>query len=177
MDQATRGRRAEPDADLANTLDFLLKDGDGASAYGSVQTAILGGDASAPRDPEVYWQDVRRSPCTPSADRDPLIGPFTDDMAPCAFWDRPRERPTAVRPDTPALMANATGDPRTTCAGATAMHAAWPSSRPAMVAGADRHGIHGAYGDDCADRPVSAYLRTGRLPAADVTCPGPRPGR
>ncbi|MDQ0956702.1 hypothetical protein QFZ66_000580 [Streptomyces sp. B4I13] len=90
-------------------------------------------------------------------------------------WDRPRERPTVVRDDLPALMVNATGDPRTTYAGATAMHRAWPSSRLVTVTGSDRHGLYGAYGDDCADRTVNAYLSTGRLPAADVTCPAPRP--
>ncbi|MFC5031866.1 alpha/beta hydrolase [Streptomyces sp. DSM 41987] len=98
--------------------------------------------------------------------------------SPCAFWDRPRERPTVVRHDLPALMVNATGDPRTPYAGATAMHRAWPSSRLVTVDGADRHGIYGAYGNTCADNTVNVYLRTGRLPAADVTCPttGPTAG-
>ncbi|WP_333741058.1 alpha/beta hydrolase [Streptomyces sp. IBSBF 2806] len=172
LHQAARGRHAEPDADLAGNLDFLLRGGDGGSAYGSVQTAILCGDVPAPRDPEVYWRDVRRS-----RERHPLMGPFTNDITPCAFWDRPRERPTAVRRDFPALMVNAVGDPRTVYAGASAMHDAWPSSRLVTVTGSDRHGIYGAYGDDCADTTVNAYLRTGRLPSEDVTCSGPRSGR
>ncbi|WP_323184430.1 alpha/beta hydrolase [Streptomyces sp. NBC_00199] len=75
----------------------------------------------------------------------------------------------------PALMVNATGDPRTTYADATAMHRAWPGSRLVTVTGSDRHGLYGAYGDDCADRTVNAYLRTGRLPAADVICAAPGP--
>ncbi|MFF6806430.1 alpha/beta fold hydrolase [Streptomyces sp. NPDC012616] len=170
LHQAAQGRHAEPDADFASGLDFLLEGGDGGSAYGSVQTAILCGDVAAPRDPEAYWRDVERS-----RERHPLIGPFTNDITPCAFWDRPRERPTVVRDDLPALMVNATGDPRTTYAGATAMHRAWPSSRLVTVTGSDRHGLYGAYGDHCADRTVNAYLRTGGLPAADVTCPAPRP--
>ena len=172
LHQAARRRHAEPDADLASNLDFLLRGGDDGSAYGSVQTAILCGDVSAPRDPEVYWRDVRRS-----RERHPLMGPFTNDITPCAFWDRPRERPTAVRRDFPALMVNAVGDPRTIYAGASAMHDAWPSSRLVTVTGSDRHGIYGAYGDDCADSTVNAYLRTGRLPSEDVTCSGPRSGR
>lgn len=167
---AAQGRHAEPDADFAAGLDFLLAGGDGGSAYGSVQTAILCGDAAAPRDPDVYWRDVRRS-----RERHPLIGPFTNGIGPCAFWDRPRERPTAVRDDFPALMVNATGDPRTTYAGATAMHRAWPGSRLVTRTGSDRHGLYGAYGDDCVDGTVNAYLRTGRLPAADVTCAGRPP--
>ncbi|NEA53099.1 alpha/beta hydrolase [Streptomyces sp. SID13666] len=173
LEQAAEGRRAEPDADFAEALDFLLKGGDEASAYGSVQTAILCGDVAAPRNPEVYWRDVQRS-----RELHPLVGPFTNDISPCAFWDRPRERPTVVRHDLPALMVNATGDPRTPYAGATAMHRAWPSSRLVTVDGADRHGIYGAYGNTCADNTVNVYLRTGRLPAADVTCPttGPTAG-
>lgn len=78
-----------------------------------------------------------------------------------------------MRDDLPALMVNATGDPRTTYAGATAMQRAWPSSRLVTGTGSDRHGLYGTYDDDCADRTVNAYLRTGRLPAADVTCPAP----
>ncbi|MEU3459227.1 alpha/beta hydrolase [Streptomyces sp. NPDC006733] len=170
LQQAALGRPAQPDADLVSTLDFVLKGGDGASAYGSVQTAILCGDVAAPRDPEVYWRDVQRSRAA-----HPLVGPFTNNITPCAFWDRPRERPTAVRADLPALMVNATGDPRTTYAGATAMHRAWPSSRLVTVDGADRHGIYGDYGNDCVDRTVNAYLATGKLPAADVTCPTTAP--
>ncbi|MDF9810800.1 alpha/beta hydrolase [Streptomyces sp. SPB162] len=170
MWQAAQGRPAEPDADLAAALDFVLKGGDGGSAYGSVQTAILCGDVAAPRDPEVYWRGIQRS-----RERHPLMGPFTNDITPCAFWDRPRERPTAVRHDLPALMVNATGDPRTPYAGATAMHRAWPSSRLVTVNGADQHGIFGSYGNVCADDTVNAYLRTGKLPTADVACAGSVP--
>ncbi|MFD9433423.1 alpha/beta hydrolase [Streptomyces sp. NPDC060002] len=40
------------------------------------------------------------------------------------------------------------------------------------VTGSDRHGVYGPYGSTCVDGTVNAYLRTGRLPAADVTCAG-----
>ncbi|MGQ4334473.1 alpha/beta hydrolase [Streptomyces hayashii] len=80
-----------------------------------------------------------------------------------------------MRHDFPALMVNATGDPCTVYAGA--MRDAWPGSRLVTVTGSDRHGVYGAYGDDCADSTVDAYLRTGRLTSADVSCPGPRSGR
>ncbi|MFF1445565.1 alpha/beta hydrolase [Streptomyces sp. NPDC058295] len=43
-------------------------------------------------------------------------------------------------------------------------------SRAVTVTGSDRHGVHGAYGDACVDGTVDAYLRTGKLPGADVTC-------
>ncbi|MET7656951.1 alpha/beta hydrolase [Streptomyces sp. NPDC005486] len=49
------------------------------------------------------------------------------------------------------------------------MHRAWPASRLVTVTGADRHGIHGAYGDTCVDGTVNAYLRTGKPPGSDVT--------
>lgn len=165
MKEAAEGRPAEPDPEFARALDFLLNGGDDGSAYGSVQTAILCGDVAAPRDPDVYWRDVERSRV-----RHPLMGPFTHDITPCAFWDRPRERPTVVRDDLPALLVNTTGDPRTTYAGATALHRAWPGSRLVTVTGSDRHGVYGAYGNSCVDGTVNAYLRTGKLPATDVDC-------
>ncbi|MFE6821928.1 alpha/beta hydrolase [Streptomyces sp. NPDC057690] len=44
-----------------------------------------------------------------------------------------RKPPTTVRDDLPALLVNATGDPRTPGAGATVTHRACPGSRPVTV--------------------------------------------
>ncbi|MHC3469326.1 alpha/beta fold hydrolase [Streptomyces sp. 7R007] len=148
---------------LADALDFLLSGAE--SAYGSVQSAILCGDVAAPRDPETYWRDVQRARL-----QDPLFGPVTHTIGPCAFWEPPRERPTRIRADLPALLVNATGDPRTTYRGATDVHRMWPSSRLLTLRGADQHAVYGVFGSDCVDATVNAYLATGRLPSADVTC-------
>ncbi|MFJ6088229.1 alpha/beta hydrolase [Streptomyces sp. NPDC092369] len=163
LSRAAGGHQVTPSPWLADSLAFELTGAD--SPYGSVQTAILCGDKAAPRDPEVYWRDVQRA-----RQADPLFGPVTNNLNPCAFWDSPRERPTAIRKDLPALLVNATGDPRTTYAGAAAVRQAWPSARLVTLAGADQHAVYGVYGTPCVDATVNAYLATGRLPAADVTC-------
>ncbi|MEU1314853.1 alpha/beta hydrolase [Streptomyces tibetensis] len=163
MLRASRGQRVTPSPWLAGVLDFVLTGTD--SPYGSAQTAIVCGDNAAPRDPEVYWRDVQRSRA-----EDPLFAPVTNNLNPCTFWDRPRERPTRVRDDVPALLVSATGDPRTSHEGAEAVRAMWPSSRLVTLKGADQHAVYGVYGSACADGAVNAYLATGRLPARDIDC-------
>ncbi|MFI8534805.1 alpha/beta hydrolase [Streptomyces aquilus] len=163
LSRAADGHRVTASPWLADALAFLLTGND--SPYGSVQTAILCGDVAAPRDPEVYWRDIQKARA-----RDPLLAPVTNNLNPCAFWDPPRERPTTVRDDLPALLVNATGDPRSTYEGATAVRRAWPSSRLVTLRGADQHAVYGVYGTPCVDDTVNAYLATGRLPATDITC-------
>ncbi|MGJ5830592.1 alpha/beta hydrolase [Streptomyces ossamyceticus] len=163
MRRAADGHPVTPSPGFAATLAFLL-DGS-ASAYGSAQTAILCGDASAPRSPEVYWRDIERARA-----QDPLFGPVTQNIGPCAFWDPPRERPTKVRDDLPALLVNATGDPRTVHANALTVRRMWPSSRLVTLRDADQHAVYGVFGSACVDTTVNTYLATGHLPATDVTC-------
>ena len=161
--RAAGGHPVTPSPWLADVLDFLLTGSD--SSYGSVQTAILCGDAAAPRDPETYWRDVQRA-----REQDPLFGPVTNTIGPCAFWDPPREHPTTIRGDLPALLVNATGDPRTTYDSARTVRHNWPSSRLVTLRGADQHAVYGVFGSSCVDTTVNTYLATGRLPSKDVTC-------
>ncbi|MET8615404.1 alpha/beta hydrolase [Streptomyces misionensis] len=163
---AADGRTVSPTPWLADTLRFMLTGHD--SAYGSAQTAILCADGTAPRDPETYWRDLRRA-----GTRDRLMVPVTDNINPCAFWDTPRERPTTIRADLPALLVNATGDPRTVYPGAEAVHRNWPSSRLVTLRDADQHAVFGVFGSSCVDDAVNAYLAGGRTPATDLTCPRP----
>ncbi|WP_330289680.1 alpha/beta hydrolase [Streptomyces sp. NBC_00576] len=161
--RAADGHTVTPTPWLAATLDFMLTGAD--SSYGSVQSAILCGDAAAPRDPETYWRDVQRARA-----QDPLFGPVTNSIGPCAFWDPPRERPTTIRGDLTALLVNATGDPRTTYEGARTVRRMWPSSRLVTLRGADQHAVYGVFGSTCADTTVNTYLATGQLPPTDVAC-------
>ncbi|WP_329055297.1 alpha/beta hydrolase [Streptomyces violaceus] len=163
MLRASQGQRVTPSPWLAGVLEFTLTGA--ASPYGSAQTAILCGDGTAPRDPEVYWRDVQRGRA-----QDPLFAPVTHNINPCAFWDRPRERPTTIRDDLPALLVNAAGDPRTDHEGARTVRGMWPSSRLVTLSGADQHAVYGVHGEPCVDDTVNAYLATGRLPAKDVDC-------
>ncbi len=95
---------------------------------------------------------------------------MTNNIGPCAFWDRPREAPTQVRHDAPALIVAATGDPRTTYRSSTELHRLLPSSSLLTLKGANRHALFGRYGSTCVDDKVNRYLATGKLPTRDQTC-------
>ncbi|WP_179499955.1 alpha/beta hydrolase [Streptomyces sp. WZ.A104] len=136
------------------------------SHHGSVQSAVICGDVAAPRDPEVYWRDIERSRAA-----HPRLGPLVNNISPCAFWDRPREKPTKVKRDAKVLIVSATGDPRTTHTGAVALHGLLPSSKLLTLKGANRHAVYGLYENACVDNQVNRYLATGKLPATDKTCP------
>ncbi|MEU8889973.1 alpha/beta hydrolase [Streptomyces sp. NPDC048442] len=135
------------------------------SHMASAQTAVICGDVAAPRDPEVYWRDIERSRAAY-----PRFGAMNNNIGPCAFWDRPREKPTQVKHDAKALIVSATGDPRTAHKGAVALHGLLPSSKLITVKGANRHAIYGLYENACVDNHVNRYLATGKLPADDGTC-------
>ncbi|MFI8926417.1 alpha/beta hydrolase [Streptomyces sp. NPDC053474] len=160
---AAAGRPVRPSERLAALLRYATTGVD--SAAGSAQTAILCGDVAAPRDPESYWRDIQRARA-----RHPLLGPLTRNISPCAFWDRPRERPTRVLRGAPALIVAATGDPRAPYKGSVALRHRLPGSRLLTLKGAGRHGLYAEYGNTCVDDHVNAYLATGELPAKDPVC-------
>ncbi|MEU4126020.1 alpha/beta hydrolase [Streptomyces virginiae] len=161
--KAAQGRPAPLSPDFVQLLRYVLT-GEQA-ATGGVQAAIICGDVGAPRDPEVYWRDIERSRAA-----HPLFGPLTNNINPCAFWDRPREERTRVRRDAAVLIVAATGDPRTTYRSSVGLHGLLPSSRLITLEDANRHGLYGEYGNACVDDRVNAYLATGKLPEEDRTC-------
>ncbi|MFJ4970872.1 alpha/beta hydrolase [Streptomyces sp. NPDC088755] len=161
--KAAAGQPTSPSPEFREFLRYMLSGVDSPS--GSVQMAIICGDVPAPRDPELYWRDIERSRAA-----HPLFGPLTENIGPCAFWDPPRENPTRIRHDAPALIVAATGDPRTTYRSSVALHDQLPSSRLLTLRGADRHGLYGEYGNACVDAEVNRYLETGELPRRDEVC-------
>ncbi|WP_328439279.1 alpha/beta hydrolase [Streptomyces sp. NBC_00444] len=164
LDKAAKGVAVEPTPELAGLLRFALDAS--SSPLASPAAAIICGDAAAPRDPEVYWRDIERSRV-----RHPLFGPMTNNIAPCAFWpEPPREQPTTIANDTPALIVSATGDTATTYRGSRAMHGLLTGSRLLTLQGAIVHGVFGEYGNACVDAKVNAYLESGRLPTGNPTC-------
>ncbi|SNR84428.1 CubicO group peptidase, beta-lactamase class C family [Actinomadura mexicana] len=162
--RAAAGESVQPTKDLDEELAFLLTGAE--SVYGSGQTAIICGDAAAPRDPEFYRSDIERN--RPAS---PLFAPLTRNVNPCAFWPaRPAERPTEVGGRLPALMVAATGDTRTTYAGNEALHRLLRGSRMVTL-DADVHAPYQrGYPNSCVMDTVNDYLLTGRLPARDLTC-------
>lgn len=161
--KAVSGQPTRLSPQFAAALRTMLNGEDAKSA--GAQTAIICGDKPAPRDPERYWRDIERSRAEHA-----LFGPLTNNIGPCAFWDRPREKPTQVRHDAPALIVAATGDPRATYRNSLALHGLLPSSQLITLKGANRHGIYGEYGNACVDGKVNRYLATGKLPKDDQTC-------
>ncbi|MFD9477820.1 alpha/beta hydrolase [Streptomyces nojiriensis] len=160
--EAAGGAPTTLPAGFAGELRYALR-GEGEPT--GAQSAIICGDVAAGRDPDQYWRDIERSRAA-----HPLFGPLTRNINPCAFWDRPREEPTQVRRDAPALIVAATGDPRTTYKGSVELRRQLPSSRLITLEGANRHGLYGSYANTCVDDQVNRYLATGKLPAKDRTC-------
>ncbi|MGP8303656.1 alpha/beta hydrolase [Streptomyces inhibens] len=163
LNKAAAGQPTRLSPRFAATLRFVVSGEQ--SHHGSVQSAIICGDTAAPRDPEVYWRDIQRSRAA-----HPRFGALANNIGPCAFWDRPREKPTQVKHDAKVLIVSATGDPRTAHKGAVALHGLLPSSKLITLKGANRHAIYGLYENPCVDNKVNQYLATGKLPANDQTC-------
>lgn len=161
---AVSGRPVEPTPDLAESLQGFLTPAESASA--SAQIAIVCGDRAAPRNPAVYWSDIQRH-----RQSEPIFGSFTRNLNPCAFWPtEPREEPTRVHNNVPALIVAATGDPRTTYPQSIALHRKLTESRLVTLRDARRHGVYAEYGNACVDGHVNDYLESGTLPAEDLTC-------
>ncbi|MET0424502.1 MAG: alpha/beta hydrolase [Actinoplanes sp.] len=164
LDDSAHGRPADPGPRLDGLLAFILTSA--GSPLASPTAAITCGDRAAPRDPETYWADVQRSRA-----RHPIFGPLKNNIWPCAFWpNEPRENPTHIGNATPALIVSATGDTATTYDGSKAMHRALTGSRLLTLRGVTAHGIYGEYGNTCVDAKVNAYLTSGVLPKADLSC-------
>ncbi|MQY08532.1 alpha/beta fold hydrolase [Actinomadura macrotermitis] len=165
MARAARGEHVPATGPLGDTLAFLLTGAE--SRYGSAQTALLCGDAAAPRDPQVYWRDVRKARRV-----HPFFGGIGANINPCAFWPTaPRERPTKVATTLPSIVVGATGDTRTVYPASQALHRLLKGSRMVTLRGADVHAPYQAgYGDACVNAQVNGYLATGRRPARDVVC-------
>ncbi|MEU6000354.1 alpha/beta hydrolase [Streptomyces sp. NPDC047197] len=174
VDAAT-GRPVEPGPELAAMLELLASPDLADSMVGGAIFMCGDGGWPAggwPKDPETYWKNSVRS----RADQ-PVFGPYVNGMiAPCAFWaTEPREPGTAIANDVPVLMLQARHDNNVPYAGALALHRKLTGSR-LVTADIRSHGVYGRALEGhrpvpCADRAVNSYLRTGDLPAHDITCP------
>ncbi|WP_026413449.1 alpha/beta fold hydrolase [Actinomadura oligospora] len=163
LDRAAHGVHVPSTGALDESLKFVLTGTD--SLYGSGQSAIICGDAPAPRDPATYWRDVQRRRAA-----HPVFGPLGENINPCAFWPSPRESATKVRTTLPSLLIGATGDTRTVYAGSQALHRDLNGSR-LITLKADVHAPYQAsYGNACLTRTVDTYLLTNHLPTTDTTC-------
>lgn len=80
--KVAKGERTTLSPEFTASLRYALR-GEGGPT--GVQSAIICGDVSAPRDPELYWRDIERGRAA-----HPLFGPLADNINLCAFWDRDR---------------------------------------------------------------------------------------
>ncbi|WP_411084589.1 alpha/beta hydrolase [Streptomyces sp. cmx-18-6] len=172
--EAAAGRPVEPGPALASVLDMLASPDLADSMLGGA--VYMCGDrgwpaGGWPKDPETYWRNMESSRVG-----QPVFGPLVNGMiAPCAFWtSTSREPATVIGNPVPALMLQARRDNNVPYEGALALHRRLTGSR-LLTADIRAHGVFGRGLDGltpvpCADRAVVDYLRTGALPAANVTC-------
>jgi pimeloyl-ACP methyl ester carboxylesterase len=164
LDDAVRGERVTPTDSLAQFLHGLFT-GDGYSAD-RAGTAVLCADRPVSGDPDSYFRDIQAHRAT-----EPLFGPLTRNITPCAFWPaRPAEATTTIRNSAPALIVGADGDAATPYPGQLAMHRALTGSRLVTLRGRFAHGQYLAAGNACVDGAVNRYLLDGVLPSKDLAC-------
>ncbi|MER5965711.1 alpha/beta hydrolase [Streptomyces sp. NPDC002057] len=126
--------------------------------------AVVCADTRAwPRDPEQYRRDAVRDKA-----RYPLYGDFASHIKPCAFWGNGSEPATEVNNTVGALILQNEWDSQTPLVSGQGLRRTLKGSRMVTVLGGQGHGVYGS--GSCADGTATAYLVTGRLPAADVTC-------
>ncbi|MBB5956236.1 pimeloyl-ACP methyl ester carboxylesterase [Saccharothrix tamanrassetensis] len=163
LTDAADGKGAPPSPELEQALRFMF--GPGAHQDGDGQAAVLCGDVRYQRDPESYWRDIQRSRAT-----QPVFGAFANNITACAFWAQPKERPTVVHNNRPALIVQATGDTRTAYQHGVALHKAMTGSRLVTLKDVPVHAVFGNYPNTCTENVVNTYFADGTLPARDLTC-------
>lgn len=157
---AATGMPVRPNPDLETSLRSGLR---AEPMEYSAQSMVFCGDVAAPRNPLWYWRNIEDSRAT-----QPIFGSFVNNISPCAFWLPPVEEPTAVNNSVPALILQATGDPRTVYQGGVALHRALTASRMVTLRDVVTHGVF--LKSVCAARIATGYLGDGALPAEDITC-------
>ncbi|MFI1976905.1 alpha/beta fold hydrolase [Streptomyces wedmorensis] len=122
-----------------------------------------------PRDPERYRRDAIRDKA-----RYPLYGDFASHIKPCAFWGHGSEPATRVNNSVGALILQNEWDSQTPLVSGQGLRRAMKGARMVTVLGGQGHGVYEM--KSCADATATAYLTTGRLPAADTVCRTPAAG-
>ncbi|MEV6773994.1 alpha/beta hydrolase [Nocardia sp. NPDC051030] len=137
-----------------------LRDGEN-----STLAQIACGDAGAPTDLGWYWRNIQESRST-----QPIFGAMASNIEPCAFWPRPVEAPTVVRNSVPALIVQATGDPRTPYAHGLRLHEDLSESRMVTLQDVRVHMTFRPNLSSCVNDAINTYFTQGDLPATDTTC-------
>ncbi|WP_242902756.1 alpha/beta hydrolase [Actinomadura terrae] len=179
---AAAGRQVKPIPELAGWLGLFENPSPELDNLFNSGNAVMCGDGGWPAggwptEPEQYWRNIERARPT-----QPVFAAVANAIFPCPFWKtEPREPGVAVDNRVPLLLLQATRDNNVPYEGAVALHRRLKGSRM-ISADLRSHGVYGRAVDGltpvpCADDAVNAYLRTGTLPAADLTCAHPQERR
>jgi pimeloyl-ACP methyl ester carboxylesterase len=175
---AAHGRHVRPIPELRMWLELFNQPNPALDNQFNSGNAIFCGDGGWPAggwpaDPDQYWRNIERARRT-----QPVFAATANAIFPCPFWKtKPREPAVKIGNRVPLLLLQAKRDNNVPYAGAVAMHRRLKSSR--MISanirshGVYGRGVNGSTPIPCADRTVNAYLRTGTLPATDITCAYP----
>jgi pimeloyl-ACP methyl ester carboxylesterase len=156
---------------VAYTKDNTLATADGENGN-AVYTAVECNDARWPRSWSVWNRD--NTVVNGKAPIETWANAWMN--MPCAFWPLPQ--PSALRITgaglPPVLMLQGTLDAATPYQGALRTHQLLSSSRMIIEDGGGSHGIYNTpwVHNTCVDGYATAYLLTGAVPPADVTCAG-----
>lgn len=131
----------------------------------SVLAQIACGDVGAPIDPTWYWRNIEETRAT-----QPVFGALANNIQPCAFWPRPVEPPTVVRNSVPALILQATGDPRTPYAHGVRLHQDMSESRMVTLQDVRIHMTFRPELSGCVNHAINTYFSVGTMPDTDITC-------
>lgn len=159
---AARGETVEPTEELTQALGKPDAETDNST---SLQLSLMCGDRLPPRELSWYRKNIERARAEA-----PFYGPLFHGVSPCALWpSKPVEPPVLDGNEAPALIVQATGDPRTSYANGQGLHRKMPRSK-LITLKARVHGVYGLYPNRCVYRQVNTYLSTGHLPTKDTTC-------
>jgi pimeloyl-ACP methyl ester carboxylesterase len=168
---AAAGISVMPTPELEDFMAALDANIPEAAAQAAAQVANYCAEMDWPRDPEVWWHTLLATSST-----QPIFGPLTHAITPCAFWPTGAREPlTRVSNRVPTLIVQARGDVNTPWPGALAMHESLRASRlvsvPARLHGVYTQRVDGQPPIPCIEAVVNDYLRTGVLPAGNTSCP------
>ncbi|MFI1831449.1 alpha/beta hydrolase [Streptomyces sp. NPDC020412] len=107
--------------------------------------------------------------------RYPLTGGLPQNITPCAFWKNDqREEPTRITSDGPSniLMIQNRRDPATPHFGALELRRVLGDRARMVTVESGGHRAYLGTGNACGDRTVTEFLKTGKRPERDVSCPG-----
>ncbi|WP_017572992.1 alpha/beta hydrolase [Nocardiopsis halotolerans] len=142
--------------------------GTGHQDPGAAFTAVRCADRTDPEDVVAY-----RDAADEAADVSPLFGPGPVwDQLPCAYWPETEEAPADVTaPDAPPIVVVGTvGDPAVPYPWAREAAERLETATLVTYEGGG-HTVYGWGRSPCVDDAVDAYLLTGAVPPAGLSCP------